>query len=1211
MSYIPRPPAASEERPVGPGRADEIRSISSTHSSNSAGIQSVFGRLPNSADKAGSVKLPSSTRASIVKVMSSDSPLPGLPPIPNIDTGASSVHGKSGGANTISAVATNHRRSASVGDERRHALSLPSSAFEAATDSPPRSKSRLGLGSLRLAWPHGKSRQAKAEAEKRSRWTANESSLLAKSSLGYWKSGRPVDLTALSADLGRSVRDIVEMLEYMLEGYVRFGGVSSWDTQSQKFIMRWAAVEFPDNPLLRHEHSQPAQAASRLDACFSALTCRPRSASKEFAFAIDSPETPASRQSVVADFREGMHRRNGDYFSAAQAVPVPNLPPALEKPSPVNGVQQLAANSPAMAISTPAHPTKGSDSSDKSSSQCGSQSRNRSQSSILPLTSLGRDTSIRSTKSPVSTTFTADTGGRPVFTGGLRSKHGLNTMNRETRARRTRKSSFRTESASVSNTNSRESSNVAISAPFTFSSALAPVDAVSLSGVGAVVPAVNSIAPNGRRRSTTIALPSAATSFSRVSGDSGNVEVTPEPIPIVPMLETVDQSPELSRQVIEVQPPNNVLDAEFSDLSEDIRRKVRRFVSRFVRDYPVDFQQRVDALKAGKDGLCITVDNFADFEYNNDAFMKAIETIYRYVGGSMMYTCNIFFHVQLLHAVRLDRIPVTDDNWLRVNEFATRVFNKKIEDARFVVMQEYRNSSASDSEAAIGSRDTSNWVHEARNRFASLTSTEGNEHKSPFERAFYMDKLAHRYVQFFLENNSDEIMQRARNHGPLPMPVSLQVDKSKMLQFDLEIRNLLVAFIWEDIPLSTLESKEVTLLRALELLNCEIADRCGFYQKNLPQIMNSKNDDGMGGDDVEIADPETIKDIPSNQIAQVVGRSFARSYFNQAKAALLEAMIHDHPFGPVKREDLKEWMVRGGSPFGEDVDFLLNAHLYRYLRKLQLRPSSKQWLQTSAIATLSLMRRTINAIEQKRYVAHVNISAYELRFNKMVQNAGSRSHLLNGDSAVNREPSAFDHVPAWVALLTDSRSGTASQRQSNGINGHSAANQAAEAQDDTDSQSFHDIRQADAVDKGKSVAGGTKTSSIGNQSDSSVASPIPQYPPSFGDYGRSAVLTTAPHLSTSNAIMESPILQPLAIPMPSASHHLPAQAMPVPRMYSPYTQDMQRHMGISPNYGVNGGFSLGVANSATSHSEGTNMTAVMHMFEETQKLIREMQAKKD
>ncbi|KAJ2847698.1 hypothetical protein IWW36_003721 [Coemansia brasiliensis] len=326
-------------------------------------------------------------------------------------------------------------------------------------------------------------------------------------------------------------------------------------------------------------------------------------------------------------------------------------------------------------------------------------------------------------------------------------------------------------------------------------------------------------------------------------------------------------------------------------------------------------------------------------------------------------------------------------------------------------------------------------------------------------------------------------------------------------------------------------------------------------------------------------------------------------------------MIHDHPFSPVKREDLKEWMLRGGSPFGEDVDFLLNAHLYRYLRKLQLRPSSKQWLQTSAIATLSLMRRTINATEQKRYVAHVNISAYELRFNKMVQNisSSSGSNSSNGDSTANREPSAFDHVPAWVALLTDSRSGVAGQRQCNGTNGHSAVNQAAEAQDDTDSQGFQEIQQADTADRGRSRVEESAGSSTGEQSDSSVTPPVSQYPLGFGDYGRTAVLTTAPHLSSSNAIAESPILQPLAISMPNASYHLPAQAMPIPHIYSPYAAEMQRHMGISPNYAVNGGgFAPGVANkNGISHSEGANMTAVMHMFEETQKLIREMQARKD
>ncbi|KAJ2578531.1 hypothetical protein EV177_010859, partial [Coemansia sp. RSA 1804] len=144
----------------------------------------------------------------------------------------------------------------------------------------------------------------------------------------------------------------------------------------------------------------------------------------------------------------------------------------------------------------------------------------------------------------------------------------------------------------------------------------------------------------------------------------------------------------------------------------------------------------------------------------------------------------MFFHVQMIHAIRIDRIPVTDNNWLRVNEFATSVFNKKIEDAQYVVMEEYTDSKRTASPASNGQSMVSTSVvakeplplasvlspGASRSRYDSITCSEGNEHKSPFERAFYMDKLARRYVRFFLGNNSDEILKRARNSSYRPMP---------------------------------------------------------------------------------------------------------------------------------------------------------------------------------------------------------------------------------------------------------------------------------------------------------------------------------------------------------------------------------------------------------------------------------------------------------
>ncbi|KAJ2893364.1 hypothetical protein IWW38_002883 [Coemansia aciculifera] len=438
--------------------------------------------------------------------------------------------------------------------------------------------------------------------------------------------------------------------------------------------------------------------------------------------------------------------------------------------------------------------------------------------------------------------------------------------------------------------------------------------------------------------------------------------------------------------------------------------------------------------RLGKDGLCMTVDHFSDFMYGNAAFLKAIETVYRYVGGSVIYTCNMFFHVQLLHAIRLDCIPVTEDNWLRANEFATQVFNRKIEDARFIVFQAY----VGDEEAA-NSKPVSaagEWPSTTRSGYYGsvvncAVDSDGNEHNSPFQNAYYMDKQARRHIRFLLENHSEEIMQRAREHGPRPMPVALQVDEKSMLPFDVQVRNALIAFIWEDIPHSRIESKEITLLRALELLNGEIADRCGFYSDNLHLLLDEDiNHDESAEDEMVITDASELGQVPVARMAQVLGTSFAQQFFAEGQLAFLSAMLHDHPFRPITRDELRVWMSHGTSPFGNDVEYKLNSKLYKYLKGLRVRPSSKQWLSTSAVATLSMLRRTLNATRHKKNLGHIDIEAIAVRFHDIEQNARcvSESTTESSDNASPHSTStrrlsmtAFGKPPEWVAQLSNPR----------------------------------------------------------------------------------------------------------------------------------------------------------------------------------------------
>ncbi|KAJ2119509.1 hypothetical protein IW147_005823 [Coemansia sp. RSA 720] len=1220
MSYIPRPPTVPEDKPAAMGRADEVWSISGAYGSSPAGVQSVFGRIPNSPDKTGSVKLPSSTRASIVKVLSSDSPLPDLPPLPIIDPSAVSIINVSVGADAMSMTSSLHRRTASTGDERLSAPKPPlpdvRDVPDLATDNPPRPKSRLGLASLRLVWPNGKSRQRKATPEsagERSRWTVNEANLLAKTSLNFWKSGRPVDFAALSVNLGRSTRDIAEMLEHMLEGYARFGGVSCWDAQSQKFVMRWAAVEFPANPQLNlhFDRNKATNTVSRLDACFSALTCRPRSASKDLAYALDSPDITTSGQSVVADFREGMRMRNADYFSLNQSAAGTNANTPGKDDATKDERQQLLPKESKVADTVVAVVEPALNIDEKASSKGSTPNHSRSRSS----TSIPQSIGAASTGTRPNVAFRAEPNAQPIFTGGLRSRQGLNTMNRETRARRTRKPSFKFEGASQAS----GAFNASVSTPFTFSSTLGSADAVSLSSVGAVAPAAYTARSTGRPRSSTVAHPPVHALASRNSRDSGTVEQPALSIPIVTMFENIELSPEQSRQMIEVRQPEGELDAQFRDLSNEVRQKVRQFVSWFIQEYPMEFQQRVESLKSGNDGLCKRVDHYAQLDYMDDSYRVAIERLYRHKDASLMFTRNIFFHLKLLETIKPSSMPVPDENWIRVNEFATQLFNKRIEDKRFVVMQEYRNSTSS-SVPPSNSKDASRFTSEVRSRFASLAGSVIDEHTPPFDRAFYMDRMANDYSKFLMADKCDEIRLRVRAHGPRPMPVAVRVDRSKLLQFDIEIRDKLVGFIWEDIETSTIMSKEIALLRALELLNGEIAEQCGFYLENLPRIMNGENVDGSVDEDRGITGPEAIKGIPNGQIAQVVGRAFARSYFNNAKVAFLEAMIHNHPFRPLSRDELKDWRERGTGPFGEDVDYLLNSNLYTYLRQLNLRPSSKQWLQVSAFATLSMLRRTMNATTQKKYIAHIDIASYEAKFSSIVQDTrGVLSSHVADTNGVSHEPSAFDQVPQWVNK-DQLRSAEILGNITNGVASRNLDGRATGSSDDTDSQSFQEIQQANGADDSghqTQVDGDVDVNGSGQGSVTPAGREF-TYPTISHGYSHTALLTTAPQMPSSNALLASPVLHPFTVPMPAANHHMASPTMPHPHIYVPYSPEMQRQMSMpmgfaptSSTYGANIPTMSNPMYLGAYSSGGANISDVMQMLERTHNMIREMHTKKD
>ncbi|KAJ1839435.1 hypothetical protein LPJ57_010838, partial [Coemansia sp. RSA 486] len=103
--------ATAREERAQFGRADENPPASGSHSSGAFGILSQTIKSPQQ----GPIQLPSSTRASVVKVMSENSALPELPPMPGLDIETTSF----ASTTRLSHTGSMHRRAVSAGNEIR------------------------------------------------------------------------------------------------------------------------------------------------------------------------------------------------------------------------------------------------------------------------------------------------------------------------------------------------------------------------------------------------------------------------------------------------------------------------------------------------------------------------------------------------------------------------------------------------------------------------------------------------------------------------------------------------------------------------------------------------------------------------------------------------------------------------------------------------------------------------------------------------------------------------------------------------------------------------------------------------------------------------------------------------------------------------------------------------------------------------------------
>ncbi|KAJ1963813.1 hypothetical protein GGI12_001828 [Dipsacomyces acuminosporus] len=820
------------------------------------------------------------------------------------------------------------------------------------------SKSRLGLSCLKFGWSRGKGSRptsaaiAPEEFEKRP-WLPEEVKSLADASLRYWKSGQTVDFASLSRDWCRSAKDVRAMLEYILQGYSKFGSILYWVDEDRGFVLGWGAAEFPNSIITSSVPGESKRAktpvnVSALEGCLSALTCRPRTtqilapaalvvedAADSSAFVADLTDA-TSGQNVVADFRETKASQKGSKAASERRVSTePSILMADELHKIVNKLYHP------FNFESPADKDINKAVSSDSSANGAGRTHSRSKSMANPHSD--SNTIIASAAAAAATTTTTAAAAAAAAVG---------------------------------------------------LGALPPLPSTQNSGpVNEPVPDDEDKEANDRSKAASVGKDEPKDrSGNRASKDSGNIEMSDNPA-TAPVLRESGLSPEDSRHTIGLNRDSTELDVQFSGVPPETKGRIRAFVDRHAQAYAKDFNSRVSFYKAGKDGFCQTIEYYSNFKYNNDAYYKAIEHMFMTQYEPASFVPDVFFHIQLLRAIERDRIPVTDDNWLSVNEYATEVFNQKIRDGCYIVLQEYTDG-ADGNESRPGAKE---------------------EKRSPFETAYYMCKLAAKYVRFYMEMHNDDFMRRIKEHGPRPIPVALEIQNDKALIFDLGLRELVLRFIEEDIPDATPRSKQIAFMRTLELLNHEIAIRCGFDIQALRSSLDvDKNLDEGSSSDCDILETSILKSMSPVHQARAIGKSFARGYYSDAKIQFLEAMLEDHPFKLISLNELRVWRSEGCTPAGKNVDYYLSVRLYKYMKRLRIRVSDSMWLHASASATLSMLRRVKNALLREQLLSHIDIAQYKTQFEKTIGKMGDDASTCSSEKAdaMQLRLSAFGAEPA-------------------------------------------------------------------------------------------------------------------------------------------------------------------------------------------------------
>ncbi|KAJ1813791.1 hypothetical protein LPJ75_003040 [Coemansia sp. RSA 2598] len=484
-------------------------------------------------------------------------------------------------------------------------------------------------------------------------------------------------------------------------------------------------------------------------------------------------------------------------------------------------------------------------------------------------------------------------------------------------------------------------------------------------------------------------------------------------------------SPELSKDTHDIRRLDGDIDMHFFDVTAAHRKFIRGFVDSYIERYFDTFYFRIAVQGTTSSRLCYPLHAYAHShqsiadasllsELEKDMLVfNAMDFYGRHQRGRSIHdldlgNCNRHFHMCLLRAVEKCKIYEDDANWPSVDAYATAVYNRIIEDVRFLFF-----------ESQHGGFAESSLDEGAANPGFQPECKGAVDRLAPFKHWYYLGIMATmlttRYVQ---KAGRQSFIERTLLYGCRPVPTASDFDNNLSeddLEMELEtpasdvaIRGELHNMIMELMPYVSNGSTMIAMQRSIEVYNKSVVE----YVDGQSNEVSSAFAETEPKPHQRYADQNILETIRLSggtmtvETTCILARWLSDLWFDRLKKTVLRALLVDHQFKPVPLTDVRRWIFEDRSPNGKCIDFILNTRLYNYLKNMRVLMNETKWLFASAAATLRVIELVYAQIQDKRLLEHASVEGYARIFGEFITKHTADARRVDRGSAAPRRHSA-------------------------------------------------------------------------------------------------------------------------------------------------------------------------------------------------------------